>query len=61
MERAVLSFCGVTLPWLFAESPKVASHAKQQAIGQFCGGSCVTECTAIFGDGLAHACRTCPN
>ena len=32
-----------------------------QTIGQFCGGSCVTDCTRYFGDGLAHACRTCPN
>lgn len=61
MERAVLSFCGVSLPWLSAESATATDRAKQQSIGQFCGGSCVAECTTVFGDGLAQACRTCPN
>lgn len=32
-----------------------------QRIGEFCGGSCLKECTQYFGDGLAAACRTCPN
>lgn len=61
MERAVLSFCGVTLPWLSAETAKAADQKKQQTIGQFCGGSCIKECAVVFGDGLANACRTCPN
>lgn len=32
-----------------------------QTIGEFCGGSCLEDCTRYFGDGLAQACRTCPN
>ena len=32
-----------------------------QKIGQFCGGSCIDDCAKVFGDGLATACRTCPN
>ncbi len=39
-----------------------AAHgARAQGIGEFCGGSCIQECTTTFGDGLPIACRTCPN
>lgn len=34
---------------------------RAQRIGEFCGGSCLKECMQYFGDGLAAACRTCPN
>ena len=62
MERAVLGFCGVTLPWLGETSATGAKSAtRNQTIGQFCGSSCIKECTAVFGDGIANACRTCPD
>jgi hypothetical protein len=61
MERVVLGFCGVTLPWLEDVKRDTLHVKRNQTIGQFCGGSCIQECTAVFGDGLANACRTCPD
>jgi len=52
----------VTLPWLGETSATGAKSAtRNQTIGQFCGSSCIKECTAVFGDGIANACRTCPD
>ena len=34
---------------------------REQVIGEFCGGTCVEDCAAYFGDGLSQVCRTCPN
>lgn len=57
VDRAILGWCGVELPWL-TDKP---AATRVQRIGEFCGGSCLEECRAYFGDGLAQACRTCPN
>lgn len=57
VDRAILGFCGVQLPWM-TDAPQAK---RAQGIGEFCGKSCLAECTQYFGDGLAQACRTCPN
>lgn len=36
------------------------AEKKTQAIGEYCQGRDVGECTAYFGEGLAQACSSCP-
>lgn len=66
MDRALLQFLGVELPWeREAEVKKVRALPmckEDVTIGGFCGGTCVAECTRAFSpEGLWLACRTCPN
>lgn len=58
-EAAILGFCGVKVQDLL--EPPSAGRSARQGIGQFCGGTCIRECTSQFGDGLWRACLTCPN
>lgn len=60
-EAAILGFCGVKLEDLIRPSALSPHPSAGQGIGQFCGGTCIRECTQQFGDGLWRACRTCPN
>ncbi|MGH7260866.1 MAG: hypothetical protein ACREI9_09315 [Nitrospiraceae bacterium] len=56
VDRALLAFMGVTPPTV--EEPK----RRDGKVGGFCGGTCVQACQTLFGiDGLAMACRTCPD
>lgn len=56
MEAAVTAFIGVK-----RKAPTISTTAREQAIGEFCGGSCLDDCTQLYGDGLWLACRHCPN
>jgi hypothetical protein len=56
-ERSVMAFIGVKLD---PDGPEALPMKRDQGIGEFCGGSCIQECTAQFGKALRLACRTCP-
>jgi hypothetical protein len=69
VDLALLGFLGVKLPWQALPAGagtdgrrKELPMAKEDVkIGGFCGGACVKECGATFGEALWQACRTCPN
>lgn len=60
-DLALLGFLGVTLPEDGPEKVPLPERKEDVVIGGFCGRSCVKECTALFGENLWQACRTCPN
>ncbi len=65
VDRALLGFLGVELPWEREETVKARRELPMRkedvVIGGFCGKTCIPECTQAFGEALWLACRTCPD
>ncbi|WP_285906778.1 hypothetical protein [Pseudodesulfovibrio pelocollis] len=53
-QEAVLGFLGVD--WRGSRAAR-----RDQPLGGHCNGAAVEECRAIFGNGLATVCATCPD
>jgi hypothetical protein len=56
-REAVLAFLGAGVGAHSVRPPR----RNAQPLGGHCAGADLPECRAVFGDGLAGVCATCPN
>lgn len=64
VDLGILGWFGIQLSHMQGgEKPqKMEVYTRNQGVGEFCGGSCIKECTAHFGESvLPLVCKTCPD